>query len=74
MNFGARQTAEFVGEIDRHQAALRACVISLMPGMDGGSDVLQETNLELWEKRPQLRPGTNFGAWALAGGRARHFL
>jgi RNA polymerase sigma-70 factor (ECF subfamily) len=64
MDLNARQMAEFVGEIGRHQAALRAYIISLMPGMDGVSDVLQETNLVLWEKRAKFRPGTNFGAWA----------
>lgn len=41
MDFDARQLADFVGEISRHQAALRAYIISLMPGMDGVSDVLQ---------------------------------
>ena len=64
MELNARQLAEFVGEIGRHQAALRAYIISLMPGMDGVSDVLQETNLVLWEKRAKFQPGTNFGAWA----------
>lgn len=64
MDLNARQMAEFVGEIGRHQAALRAYIISLMPGMDGVSDVLQETNLVLWEKREKFEPGTNFGAWA----------
>jgi RNA polymerase sigma-70 factor (ECF subfamily) len=64
MDLNARQLAEFVGEIGRHQAALRAYIISLMPGMDGVSDVLQETNLVLWEKRGKFQPGTNFGAWA----------
>lgn len=64
MDLNARQMAEFVGEIGRHQVALRAYIISLMPGMDGVSDVLQETNLVLWEKRAKFRPGTNFGAWA----------
>lgn len=64
MELDARQQAAFVGEISRHQAALRAYIISLMPGVDGVSDVLQETNLVLWEKRAKFEPGTNFGAWA----------
>ena len=66
MKQDARQQAEFVGEITRHQAEMRAFIISLMPGMDGASDVLQETNLVLWEKRAQFQPGTNFRAWAFA--------
>lgn len=56
--------AEFVGLIARHQAALHAFIISLMPGVDGVDDVLQETNLVLWEKRRTFREGTNFRAWA----------
>mgnify|MGYP000113776971 CR=1 FL=1 len=35
-----------------------------MPGMDGVDDVLQETNVVLWEKRATFEPGTNFRAWA----------
>ena len=58
------QQAEFVGQIARHQAALHAFIISLMPGMDGVDDVLQETNIVLWEKRSSFQPGTNFRAWA----------
>jgi RNA polymerase sigma-70 factor (ECF subfamily) len=56
--------AEFVGLIARHQAALHAYIISLMPGVDGVDDVLQETNLVLWEKRRDFRRGSNFRAWA----------
>jgi len=64
MDLDVRQQAEFVGQITRHQTALRAYIISLMPGMDGVSDVLQETNVVLWEKRGKFQPGTNFRAWA----------
>ena len=48
MDRDVTQQAEFVGQITRHQTALRAYIISLMPGMDGVSDVLQETNVVLW--------------------------
>ncbi|NWK55073.1 sigma-70 family RNA polymerase sigma factor [Verrucomicrobiaceae bacterium N1E253] len=57
---------EFVGLITQHQVSLRAYIISLMPGMDGVSDVLQETNLVLWEKRKSFEPGSHFAAWAFA--------
>lgn len=66
MDRDVTQQAEFVGQITRHQTALRAYIISLMPGMDGVSDVLQETNVVLWEKRGKFQPGTNFRAWACA--------
>jgi RNA polymerase sigma-70 factor (ECF subfamily) len=64
MDNEATQQAEFVGQIARHQAALHAFIISLMPGMDGVDDVLQETNMVLWEKRKTFKSGTNFKAWA----------
>lgn len=66
MPLDANQQAEFVGQITRHQAMLRAYIISLMPGMDGTDDVLQETNLVLFEKFASYQPGTNFRAWACA--------
>jgi RNA polymerase sigma-70 factor (ECF subfamily) len=66
MPLDVTQQAEFVGQITRHQAMLRAYIISLMPGMDGVDDVLQETNLVLFEKFAAFQPGTNFRAWACA--------
>jgi len=66
MSLDASQQAEFVGQITRHQQALRSYIISLMPGMSGVQDVLQETNLVLWEKRGKFKPGTHFQAWAYA--------
>ena len=60
----SERTREFVGLIVRHQTRLRAYIISLMPGLPGVSDVLQETNLVLWEKMKSFKSGTNFTAWA----------
>lgn len=55
---------DYVQLMTRHQGDLRAFIISLMPGLPGVSDVLQETNLVLWQKRDNFRPGSNFMAWA----------
>lgn len=66
MELDAAQQAEFVSQIARHQAALHAYIVSLMPGMDGVDDVLQETNLVLWGKRTSFEQGSNFRAWACA--------
>jgi RNA polymerase sigma-70 factor (ECF subfamily) len=71
MELDATQQAEFVSQIARHQSALHAYIISLMPGVDGVDDVLQETNLVLWEKRGTFEPGSNFRAWACAIARYR---
>lgn len=64
MDNDAAQQAEFVSLIARHQAVLHSFIISLMPGVDGVDDVLQETNIVLWEKRKSFEPGSNFQAWA----------
>lgn len=69
MDSDAQSQAAFVSEITRHQAALRGYIISLMPGISGTADVLQETNLTLWEKRDKFELGTNFRAWAFATAR-----
>ena len=66
MPSSAEHQREFVGLITQHQASLRAYIISLMPGLQGASDVLQETNLVLWEKKASFEVGTNFAAWAFA--------
>jgi len=66
VHLSPEEQKEFVALITRYQAALRGFIISLMPGVTGASDVLQETNLVLWEKRQGFEPGTNFRAWAFA--------
>lgn len=62
----ANAQCNFIGLITQHQASLRAYIISLMPGIEGASDLLQSTNLILWEKKESFQPGTNFIAWAFA--------
>lgn len=57
---------EFIGLLTQYQVSLRAYIISLMPGVNGVSDVLQDTNLTLWEKSKTFKPGSNFKAWAFA--------
>jgi RNA polymerase sigma-70 factor (ECF subfamily) len=66
MGLNATELGDFVSQITRHQTMLRAYIISLMPGLDGADDVLQEVNVVLWEKRETFEPGTNFRAWACA--------
>ncbi len=54
----------YVNLITKHQANLRAFILSLMPGSPHVDDVLQETNTVLWQKRNRFEHGTNFIAWA----------
>jgi RNA polymerase sigma-70 factor (ECF subfamily) len=56
---------EFVSLLTEHQGDLWAFILSLMPGHPDAKDVLQKTNLVLWEKREVFLSGTNFRAWAI---------
>jgi len=66
MEHDSHKQREFVSLIITHQPNIRAFIISLMPGVDGAADVLQEVNLVLWEKMHTFKLGTNFRAWAFA--------
>lgn len=58
--------SEFVGLLIEHQPTLRAFVLSQLPGAPETSDVIQQANLVLWEKRDAFELGTNFRAWMYA--------
>ncbi|MBT8045178.1 MAG: sigma-70 family RNA polymerase sigma factor, partial [Verrucomicrobiae bacterium] len=47
-----------------HQDDLRAFIHSLLPNNPIAEDILQNTNLVLWEKRNRFKEGSNFHAWA----------
>ena len=53
----------FVQLVVSHQAALRAFVLSMLPGSPEVDDVIQETNAAIWQKRGEFEIGTNFKAW-----------
>lgn len=53
----------FVQLVVNHQPALRAFVLSLLPGSQEVDDVIQETNVEVWRLRGEFRIGTNFKSW-----------
>lgn len=56
---------EFVSQLTRYQPDIWAYLLGLMPGHPDVSDVLQKTNLVLWNKRESFELGSNFRAWAL---------
>jgi RNA polymerase sigma-70 factor (ECF subfamily) len=61
-----RSLADFVGLLTRHQPDLLAYIISSMPGDPDVPDIIQKSNLVLWNKRAQFRAGTDFVAWAFS--------
>lgn len=56
--------AETIRQISLHQASLLAYILTLHPDRSEAQDILQETNVVLWEKIGEFRQGTNFKAWA----------
>ncbi|NWK55054.1 sigma-70 family RNA polymerase sigma factor [Verrucomicrobiaceae bacterium N1E253] len=56
----------FIKLLLEHQSALRAYIVSLMPGSDDAEDVLQNTNVVIWEKMNSFEDGSNFQAWIFA--------
>lgn len=52
-------------EIRALQSGLKEYVAGLLGGGDGVEDLVQETNLFLWERRGEFVAGTNFRAWAM---------
>lgn len=50
--------------ITEHQTELSAYIRSIMPAVSGKDDVLQETNILLWEKRADLLNLEGFKPWA----------
>jgi len=48
-----------------NQSRIYAFILSVLNNPDQAAEVLQETNVVLWEKSAQFTPGTSFIAWAL---------
>jgi RNA polymerase sigma-70 factor, ECF subfamily len=57
-------SAEFIEELTRAQRLLYGFIYSMLRDPAAADDVLQETNLVLWKKSGDFRPGTNFVGWA----------
>jgi RNA polymerase sigma-70 factor (ECF subfamily) len=56
--------AEFVRLLTLYQPNVYLYIRSLVLKPDDAAEILQNTNLVLWEKRRQYQHGTNFLAWA----------
>jgi len=55
---------EFVTKITTSQNRLQAYIYTLTVDRNASQDILQATNLVIWEKAQEFVPGTNFIAWA----------
>lgn len=64
-----QDSEEFARLVTDAQQRLYAYIYSLLGNSAAAWDVLQETNMVLWNKRDQFELGTNFRAWAHSIGR-----
>jgi RNA polymerase sigma-70 factor, ECF subfamily len=55
---------EFVRLLTLHQLDIYLYVHSLVPDPNEAAEIVQDTNVVLWEKRDQFDIGTDFRAWA----------
>lgn len=60
---GATPGVEFVQLFTHHQRRMFLYILSQVPDPVEAEEVLQETNVVIWSKSSQFRPGTNFLAW-----------
>ncbi len=56
--------SDLIRLISASQGALMGYILSLCRNRDDTQDILQETNVVLWERIDQFKRGTNFKAWA----------
>jgi len=55
---------EFTSLLTEHRHRLRGFVLTLVSDRSDVDEILQETNLVLWQKFGEFTPGSNFFAWA----------
>ena len=58
------RNAVFVELLTQHQRKLYGFIYSLVPNSSDADDLLQETNIVLWNKNLEYKLGTNFMTWA----------
>lgn len=58
-----KDSSEFIQLLTESQSALNAYVRALVPDAATAKDIVQETNLAIWNKIDEFEQGTNFRAW-----------
>jgi RNA polymerase sigma-70 factor, ECF subfamily len=58
------RNAVFVELLTQNQRKLYGFIYTLVPNASDADDLLQETNIVLWNKNHEYRLGTNFMTWA----------
>ncbi len=55
----------FVRLLTQHERRVYGYILRLVPVWSDADEVLQETNVRLWEEFDRFEPGTDFAAWAI---------
>lgn len=55
----------FVRLLTQHERIVYAYILRLVVNWNDADEILQETNIRLWEEFDRFEPGTNFRAWAI---------
>jgi len=56
---------QFVRLLTLHQRRVYGYILKLVANWNDADEILQETNLRLWEEFDRFEPGTDFAAWAI---------
>ena len=54
----------FVRLLTQHERGVYAYILKLVLNWNDADEILQDTNVRLWEEFERFEPGSNFGAWA----------
>lgn len=60
----SEEQKNYVVELTNSQSRLLTYIRTLLPHSNDTHDILQETNIVLWNKMNEFEPGTNFVAWS----------
>ena len=56
---------QFVRLLTQHQRLVYGYILKMVVNWNDADEILQETNLRLWEEFDRFEPGTDFAAWAI---------
>lgn len=56
---------QFVRLLTQHQRRVYGYILKLVVNWNDADEILQETNLRLWEEFDRFEPGTDFAAWGI---------
>ncbi|WDI41066.1 sigma-70 family RNA polymerase sigma factor [Bremerella sp. P1] len=58
------ESGKFIQLLTTYQSRLYAYILSLVSDRNESDDILQQTNVVLWQNADRYEPGTNFAAWS----------